>query len=359
METHENFFAGKIIMITGGLGFIGSNLAVRLSKLNPKKIILVDSLVPGLGGSMENIDEIKNNPIVEIYCGLEGDIKNKEKMKPLIFESDIIFNLAGSIKHTKLNEKELEFDTDINFLSQVKFLEYCRQVMIENHEKKLKLVFAGTRDQYGKVPMDKLPVKEDYLPKFLTDYQSISKNAAESYHMVINNVLRDSGIDIKINSIRLINTYGPMQLGNVGAAIPVFVSKAIKNDVIELWGGGEVFRDVNYIDDVIDAFLIVASSDCNGEIFNLGSCAGKFGMENPIGENFLSIKKIAEKIVKISGKGKIKIIPYPLERKAVEPGHFAADISKIFNLGWFPKISLDDGLKKTVEWHKSKTFFVE
>ena len=136
METHENFFVGKTVLITGGLGFIGSSLAVRISKLNPKKLIIVDSLVSGLGGRMENVDEIKNNPIVEIYCGLEGDIKNKGKMKPLIFESDIIFNLAGSIKHTKLNEKELEFDTDINFLSQVKFLEYCRQVMVENPTKK-------------------------------------------------------------------------------------------------------------------------------------------------------------------------------------------------------------------------------
>lgn len=356
MKDFENFFSGKTILITGGLGFIGSNTAIRLAELNPKKIIIVDSLVPTLGGDISHIDEIKNKTNVEIHFGLEGNIKNVSKMKSLIKESDVIFNFAGSIKHTKLDEKDLEFDTEINFISQVKFLEACRQVMIENPTKKLNVVFSGTRDQYGKVPQSELPVKENYQSRNMTDYQSITKNAAESHHLVINNALRDLGIDVKINSIRVINSYGPRQSGKVGAAIPVFIDNAIENKIIELWGGGEVFRDVNYIDDVVDAFLLVASSDCNGEIFNLGCCIGKFGMENTLGENFLSIRRIAEKVVKIAGKGNIKIIPYPSERKSIEPGHFAADISKISSLGWKPKISVDEGLRRTIEWRKSKLF---
>ena len=356
MENHEKFFDGKTILITGGLGFLGSNMAIRLAELNPKKIIIVDSLVSDLGGDISHVDEIKNKSNIEIYFGLEGDIKNISKMKPLIKESDVIFNFAGSIKHTKLDEKNLEFDTEINFISQVKFLEACRQVMVENPAKKLRIVFSGTRDQYGKVPQSELPVKEIYQSRNMTDYQSITKNAAESHHLVINNFLRDLGIDVKINSIRVINSYGPRQSGKVGAAIPVFIDNAIKNETIELWGGGEVFRDVNYIDDVVDAFLLIASSECNGEIFNLGCCVGKFGMENPVGENFLSIRRIAEKIVKITGKGNIKIIPYPPERKSVEPGHFAADITKISQLGWKPKISIEEGLRKTIEWRKLKSF---
>ena len=356
MEEYEKYFEGKNILITGGLGFLGSNMAFRLINLNPKKIILVDSLVPSLGGNANYINEIKNKSNIEVHSGIDGDIKDVQKMKLLIYQSDVIFNFAGSIKHTKLDEKELEFDTDVNFISQVRFLEACRQVMAENPTKKLKMVFAGTRDQYGKVPQSELPVKESYQSRNMTDYQSVTKNAAESHHLIINNILRDSEIDVKINSIRMINSYGPRQSGNVGAAIPVFIDKATKNEIIELWGGGEVFRDINYIDDVIDAFLLVASSDCSGEIFNLGCCIGKFGMENPIGGNFLSIKALAEKIVKIAGKGETKIIPYPIERKSVEPGHFAADISKIFELGWMPRITIEEGLKRTIEWHKLKSF---
>ena len=231
------YFEGKIVLITGGLGFLGSSMALRLSDLNPKKIILVDSLISELGGSLENIKEIKGNKNIECYIGFEGDIKNIQKMKPLIKEADVIFNFAGSIKHTKLDEKDLEFDTDVNFISQVNFLEACRQIMIENPMKKLKILFSGTRDQYGKVPQSELPVKESYQSRNMTDYQSVTKNAAESHHLIINNILRGSGIDVKINSIRMINSYGPRQSGKVGAVIPVFIEKAIKGETIELWGG--------------------------------------------------------------------------------------------------------------------------
>ena len=357
MQDYSKNFEGKNILITGGLGFIGSHLAIKLHEFNPKKIVIVDSLVDGLGGSLDNINEIKYTEKVIIHFGPGWDIRDIKKMKPLIKDADIIFNLAGSIKHTKLDEKELEFDTNINFISQVLFLEACRQVMVENPNKKLSIVFAGTRDQYGKVPFHDLPVKEDYLPKELTDYQSISKNASESNHLIMNNILREQGIDIKINSLRISNTYGPRQSTKAEAVIPVFIEKATSGKIIELWGGGEVLRDLNYVDDVIDAFFIVALSEKQGQIYNLGCCIGKFGMENPIGENLLTIKKLAETIISIAGKGEIKIIPYPPERKAIEPGHFAADISKIAELGWKPKINLEDGLRKTIEWNKKKMLF--
>ena len=116
---------------------------------------------------------------------------------------------------------------------------------------------------------------------------------------------------------------------------------------------------MNYVDDVVDALLLIVSLDVQGEVFNFGSCIGKFGMENPTGGNFLSVKNLAEKIVNISSSGQIKTISYPQERKTIEPGHFAADISKIYNLGWKPKTSLIEGLTKTISWFKSKTFSVK
>ncbi len=357
MDDYKKKFSEKTILITGGCGFIGSNLALKIANFKPQKIIIVDSLVEGLGGNLENVHEIKDGENIEISLGFDGDIKNIEKMKPLIKKADIIFNLAGSGKHTKLDEKELEFDTNVNFVSQVLFLEACRQVMVENPNKKLTIIFAGTRDQYGKVSREDLPVKEDYLPKKLTDYQSISKNAIEAHHLILNSILREQGIDIKINSIRITNTYGPRQSSKTGAVIPVFIEKAIREETIELWGGGEILRDINYIDDVIDAFLLLATSEIHGEIYNLGCCIGKFGMKNPIGDNLVTIKKLARLIIEMAGKGKIEMIPYPKERKVVEPGHFVADISKISELGWKPKTSLEDGLRETIEWYKFRDLY--
>ncbi len=348
-----DYYKGKTILITGGLGFIGSNLAIKLAELSPRKVIIVDSLAESLGGDINNIKEIKNNSSLQVIAGERGDIKNIREMKQLIKEADYIFNLAGSPKHTPFNEKELAFDTDINFIAQLHFLEACRQALLEHKEKKLSIVFAGTRDQYGKVSFDELPINENFQPKAMTDYQSISKQAIESHHFVLNNMLREQGIDIKINSLRITNTYGPRQ-SSQHAVIPVFIEKAMNNQIIELWGGGEVYRDINYIDDVVDAFLLLAISEKNGLVYNLGCCLGKSGLQTPIGNNFLSIKQLAEIIVNRAGKGSIKIIPYPPDRKVVEPGHFCADISKIAQeLGWQPVTNIEEGIKKTIAFYNA------
>jgi len=355
-QKYKPHFENKTILITGGLGFIGSNLAIKMHSLNPKKIILTDSLVEGLGGDLKNVREIINKRGVEIHQGKEGDIKNIPRMKLLIKEADFIFNLAGSIKHSPFGEKEMELDIESNFLSQVSFLEACRQVINDNPEKKLTIIFTGTRDQYGKVSKEDLPVKETYSPKELTDYQSINKHAAESYHLTIHHALKEQERNVKITSVRLTNTYGPKQNSNVGAVIPVFIDKAMKGETIELWGGGEVLRDLSYIDDVIDALLLLTCSEkTGGEIYNLGCCVNKEDMQNNgIGGNLISIRNLSQKIVQIAEKGEIKVIPYPLERKTIEPGNFVADISKISELGWKPKTNLEKGLRKTIEWYKTK-----
>ncbi|MAH49339.1 hypothetical protein CMI37_26165 [Candidatus Pacearchaeota archaeon] len=347
-------FQGKNILITGGLGFIGSNLAHKLVKFNPNKITIVDSLVEGLGGDPNNVKEIKDK--LEIYSGEEGNIKNIEKMKPLIQEVDYVFNLAGSSKHTGLDEKELNFDSEVNFHAQTQFLEAIRQVMIENPEKKLSIVFAGTRDQYGKIPYQDLPVKEDYSSQSLTDYQSVSKNAIESHHTILHNVLQEKGITgIKITSARLTNTYGPKQSIKANSAAPTFIQKALTNGTIELWGGGEVLRDFNYVDDVVDALLLLGISEkTGGQIYNLGCCIEANGeIATLSGGNLKTIKEFAEAVIKIAGSGQIKTIPYPPDRKNIEPGHFCSDIAKIAKLGWTPKTSLEDGIRKTIDFVKS------
>jgi glucose-1-phosphate thymidylyltransferase len=352
-----SYFQNKTILITGGLGFIGSNLAHTLVNLNPKKIIIVDSLVPGLGGSLENVKEIQDK--LEIYTDDRGDIKNIQHMKLLIKEADIIFNLAGSSKHTGLDEQELNFDSEINFHAQTKFLEACRQVMIGNPDKNLSIIFAGTRDQYGKVPYKLLPVKENYQSEELTDYQSISKKAIESHHFILQKTLNGKGINgIKIVSVRLTNTYGPRQSTACNAVVPVFVKKALAGETVELWGGGNVLRDFNYIDDVVEALLILVSSEKTaGQAYNLGCCVDSSGeIVTFKGGNLKTIKELAQTVINIAQSGSIKEIPYPENRKNAEPGHFCADISKILTMGWRPKTSLEEGIKKTIDFAKKHQF---
>jgi nucleoside-diphosphate-sugar epimerase len=227
--------------------------------------------------------------------------------------------------------------------------------MIEDKNKSLSIIFTGTRDQYGKVPYNELPIKEDFLPRSFTDYQSVSKSAAEAHHLILYSSLKEHGVkNCKITSARLTNTYGPRQSLSYGAVAPVFINKIIKGETIELWGGGEVLRDFNYIDDVVEALLFLAASDeTGGQVYNLGCCIKSNGViaELP-GGNLKTINQLAETIIKIVGKGFIKEIPYPLERKNIEPGHSCSDISKIFKLGWRPKTSLEQGIRNTIEFIK-------
>jgi len=349
MKSNKNL-EDKTILITGGCGFIGTNLAKTLCDYNPKEIIIVDSLVGGLGGDAHNLQGIKGN--ITLYTGSDWDIKNIEKIKPLIAKTDYIFNLAGSTKHNPLEEKNISFDLNANLTSHIYFLEACRQILQEKKDKFLSIVFAGTRDQYGKLKLKNLPVKENFLPRAFTDYQSINKITAEAYHFLFYSSLKESGFqNIKVNSARIVNTYGPYQDLNCGAVIPTFIKKIINNHPIELWGGGDVLRDFNHVDDVTNALILLATSK-KSEAYNLGCCIGRDGMSKPIGENLKSLKDIAYLIKDIAKTGEIKEIPYPSERKNIEPGHCCSDITKIYNdLGWIPKINLRGGLKKTLEFY--------
>ncbi|MFA5020182.1 MAG: aminotransferase class V-fold PLP-dependent enzyme [Candidatus Pacearchaeota archaeon] len=290
---------------------------------------------------------------VVLVLGERGDTRNIQSMKELMKNADIVFNTAGSIIHTGAKKENLEFDSNINFTSHTLFIEACRQVITENPNKKLAVVYIGTRDQYGKVPKLDLPVSENYIPKEFTDYQSISKRAAEEHYMMLHSSLISDKIDrLKVSSVRAINTYGPNQDLNCGAVVPTFIKKSLVGEKIELWGGGNVLRDFNYVDDVVEALLIVAISDkTGGQTYNLGCCIGKEGMETPIGKNLTTIKGLAELIQKIADNGIVEEKPYPSDRAAIEPGHCCSDISKIARIGWLPKTNLETGLKKTIEFY--------
>jgi len=342
---------GKTILITGGAGFIGSNLASKISQFNPKEIIIVDSLVKGLGGNVNNIPSYKN---VTLLVGENWDIKNIPEIKPLLKKTDYVFNLAGSIQHNPLNNKKLDFDLNINLIPQLYFLEACRQTLEEDKDKFLSIVFSGTRDQYGKLTMKDLPVKEDFLPKEFTDYQSINKNAVESYHFLLYSSMKGAAKNFFLTSARLVNTYGPKQDLNCGAVVPLFIKKMMKGEVIELHNGGDVLRDFNYVDDVTDALILLGTSEkASGNSYNLGCCIGKKGMSEPIGDNLKTLKDFAYTLRDINHGGEIIEIPRPKDKEKIEPGSCCSDITKINKeLGWAPQINLKEGLIKSLRYYK-------
>ncbi len=323
MDDYPAIYAGKQVMITGGLGFIGSNLAHRLVEVGAK-VMLVDSLIPEYGGNLFNIADIRDRVEVNI-----ADIRERSGMNYLVQGQDYIFNLAGQVSHMDSMADPLT-DLDINCRAQLTLLEACR-----SHNPGVKLVYAGTRQIYGKP--DYLPVDERHIVH-PTDVNGINKQAGELYHIVYNNVY-----GLRACSLRLTNTYGPrMYLRDARQGfIGWFVRLAVEGETINIYGDGSQLRDLNYVDDVVDAFLRVGVSDeCNGHIFNLGG--------PPI--NLLELTKL---IVALAGGGGYNLVPWPAERKPIDIGDYYGDYTKLQRVtGWQPRTDLRDGLRRMIEYYQ-------
>ena len=317
-------FHGKRIMITGGLGFIGSNLAHRLAG-HCAALTLVDSLIPEYGGNLFNISGIEDYVRVNI-----ADVRDESSMDYLVCGKDIIFNLAGQVAHLDSMQNPYT-DLEINCRSQLSILEACKK-----NNRDVKILYAGTRGQYGKA--QKLPVDETHLMQ-PTDVNGINKMAGEWYHILYNNVY-----GIRACSLRLTNTYGPrhhMRTNRQGV-LSWFIRLALEGREIQLFGGGEQQRDFNYVSDVVDAILLAAASDeTNGQVYNVGS--GKPA----------SLKEAADLCVEIAGSGSVATVEFPPDKKKIEVGNYYADYSKLHKtVGWEPSVSLRDGLKKTIAFYR-------
>ena len=323
--SYLEFYRGRRVMVTGGLGFIGSNLARRLVDLGAD-VLLVDSLIPAYGGNLFNIDGIADRVHVNV-----ADIRQQSTMNYLVQDRAVIFNLAGQVSHID-SIRDPYTDLDVNCRSQLTILEACR-----NHNPSVKVVYAGTRQVYGRP--DSLPVTESHLVR-PTDVNGINKAAGEYYHLVYNNVFGVRGC-----SLRLTNVYGPRQLikHNRQGFIGWFIRSAIENATIQLYGDGSQLRDLVYVDDAADAFLRAGATDaCNGEVFNVGGTA-------PV-----SLKDLASKLTAIAGGGRIECVAWPEDKKAIDIGSFYADSSKLARAtGWTPTVSLDEGLKRTVDFYRA------
>ena len=325
MTAYREFYRDRPVLITGGLGFIGSNLARQLVALGAR-VLIVDSLIPDYGGNLFNISGIEERLRVNI-----ADIRQQSTMNYLVRGHDVIFNLAGQVSHID-SMQDPYTDLDINCRGQLCVLEACRR-----NNASVKVVFAGTRQIYGRA--DTLPVTEDHLVR-PTDVNGINKAAGEYYHLVYNKVF-----GIRACSLRLTNVYGPRQLikHNRQGFVGWFIRLALENREIQIFGDGTQLRDFVYVDDAVDAFLRAGADDVsNGEVFNVG------GME-PITHGDL-----VELMIRIAGSGRFRCVAWPPDKKAIDIGDFYADSSKIRStLGWQPVTPLADGLRRTFEFYRA------
>ena len=318
-------YSGKEILITGGLGFIGSNLA-RSLVTQGANVTLVDSLIPQYGGNTFNIDDIQNKVVVNV-C----DVRDTFAMAHLIRGKDYLFNLAGQTSHLD-SMTDPHIDLDINASAQLSILEVCRKGNPD-----IKIVFASTRQLYGRP--DYLPVDEKH-PIRPVDVNGINKLAGEWYHLLYNNVY-----GIRACALRLTNTYGPgMRVKDARQTfLGIWIRLLLEGKPIKVFGDGKQLRDFNFVDDCVEALLLAGASDqANGKVYNLG------------GSEVIGLKDLSKMMVNLGHGGSFELAPFPSERKAIDIGDYYSDFSLITKeLGWVPKIDLKDGLKRTLNYYST------
>jgi len=321
----HDIFEKKKVMITGGLGFIGGNLARELA-LTGARVTIVDSLAPDSGGNLYNVEDIKKTVKINI-C----DLRDESSMSVLVEPQDYIFNLAASTSHADSMTNPYA-DMEANCRGQLSLLEACRK----SHSG-AKIVYAGTRQVYG-VPQY-LPVDEAH-PVLPLDINGVHKFAGEWYHMIYHRVY-----GLKTTSLRLTNTYGPRMLMKHSRQgfVACFMRQAMDGERITIYGDGKQFRDFNYVDDVTDALLRAAASEkTDGEIYNLGS------------EEQVTLLDFAKLLIRTCGKGSYRLVPFPSERKKIDIGSYRGNYQKIKEtLMWEPRVTLENGLRKTIEFYRA------
>lgn len=311
------------VLITGGVGFVGSNLAIRLSRMGAD-VTVVDSLIPEYGGNLYNL--VGHNERIKINI---ADVRDPHSLRYLVQGKQFIFNLAGQTSHLD-SMKEPETDLEINCKSQLALLEACRK-----YNPEVKIVYASTRQIYGRP--DYLPVDESH-PVRPVDVNGINKMAGEWYHILYHQVY-----GIRTCALRMTNTYGPrMRVKDARQTfLGVWIRKVVEGDMIEVWGGAQL-RDFTYVDDAVDAFILAGTSDvADGRVFNLG------------GDPPVSLQRLAEMVCSISGSGSYEVREFPSDRKAIDIGDYYADFSLIErSLGWTPQVSLVEGLSRTLDYYQ-------
>ncbi len=321
--TLTGHFKNKRVLITGGLGFIGSNLARALVSAGAH-VTLVDSMIPEYGGNLRNIAGLEKRVQVSFT-----DVRDAHALPHLVRGQDFLFNLAGQTSHMD-SMSDPQSDLEINARAQLSILEACRL-----HNPGIRIVFASTRQIYGRP--DYLPVDEKH-PLRPVDVNGINKLAGESYHLLYQRVH-----GIRSTVLRLTNTIGPcMRVKDARQTfVGVWIKQAVQGEAFEVWGGAQL-RDFTYVDDAVEAFLIAAVKDAAiGEVFNVG------------GTKPVTLEELASELTMARGGGHFVVKSFPADRKKIDIGDFYADYRLIQKkLGWRPRTSLAEALRKTLAYYR-------
>jgi UDP-glucose 4-epimerase len=317
-------YDGRRVLVTGGLGFIGSNLARRLVELG-SEVTLVDSLIPEYGGNRANISGIEDRVTVNI-----SDVRDEHSLPPLIRGQELVFNLAGQTSHVDSLHDPFT-DLEINCRAQLSILETVRHESPE-----AKVVFASTRQLYGRPRY--LPVDEQH-PLAPVDPNGVNKAAGEAYHVVYGEVY-----GLRCSVLRLTNTYGPRMRvkDDRQTFLGTWLRLAAEGGELLVFGDGTQRRDFTYVDDAVEAFLLAgASTEADGEVFNVG------------GEPPVSLGELAEVLIEVAGGGSWRLVPFPEERRSIDIGDYFADDRKIRSrLGWEPRVGLREGLERSLAYYR-------
>lgn len=316
--------AKQKVLIFGGLGFIGSNLAHALVKKGAE-VTVYDGLLPGYGGNLFNVKDIEKDVKV-----IQKDIRDKAALEKAVKGQNLIFNFAAQVSYID-SLKDPYADLDINVRGHLMLMEACRAL-----NREARVFFASSRMVYGRNTQDKVP--ETVIPKPLNMY-GIHKLACEHYMELYNREFKIPAV-----AIRIMNPYGPRQqmLHSKYSLVGWFIRQAMEDKEIKIFGDGLQKRDYLYIDDLVNGFVAVAEKDIrNFECFNIGTGEGK------------PFRDMVQSVVKAVGKGKVTFVEWPKDYEMIETGSFVADTQKLTDLtGWKPEVFLDDGIRRTYEYYR-------
>jgi UDP-glucose 4-epimerase len=321
---YSKTYRAQRVLITGGLGFIGSTLAGRLVELGAR-VTLLDNLFPDYGGNRHNIRGLRGAKVVI------GDVRDRVRLPGLVRRQDFIFNLAGQTSHMD-SMTDPDTDLEINCRAQLSLLEACRL-----YNPDARIVFASTRQIYGRP--DYLPVDESH-PLRPVDVNGINKLAGEQYHLLYSEVH-----GIRSTVLRLTNTIGPrMRVKDARQTfVGVWIRELLSGRPFEVWGGRQL-RDFTYVDDAVDAFLLAAARrEAIGRVYNLG------------GIGRVSLRELAEMLVAVAGQGAFRVRSFPAARRKIDIGDYYSDFSAIRrSLGWKPQTSVAESLRRTVGYFRTE-----
>ncbi|MEK0081916.1 NAD-dependent epimerase/dehydratase family protein [Benzoatithermus flavus] len=316
---------GRRVLVTGGAGFLGSNLAHALARRGAV-LTLVDSFEPDGGANAANLEGIEGE-----ICLVRGDLRTLENLAELLDGQEFLFNLAGLTSHKGSMEDPFR-DFSVNAAAQLRLLEALRHGGMRP-----RVVHASTRQFYGRPRW--LPVDESH-PLDPPDVNGIAKLAGERLWLLYGRVY-----GLEVTALRLTNCYGPrVRIKDARQNfIGLWIRRILEGEPIEVWGGDQL-RDLTYADDVVAAMIAAAESPATvGRPFNVG------------GFPAVSLRQLAERLIAAHGGGCYVVKEFPEAQRAIDIGSFEAD-DRAFRAatGWVPKVPLAEGLARTLAYFRPR-----